>query len=87
MRRLVETTAPGVFLPDPPHDFVGRAEDLEALYAALVEKQDKALLLEGLREWVRIAVARRRFREIVRGDPELDRRNGPPPLRKLLRNK
>jgi tetratricopeptide (TPR) repeat protein len=44
MRRLAETTAPGVFLPDPPHDFVGRAEALEALYAALVEKQDKALL-------------------------------------------
>ena len=44
MRRLVETTAPGVFLPDPPHDFVGRAEGLEALYAVLVEKQDKALL-------------------------------------------
>jgi hypothetical protein len=44
MRRLTETTAPGVFLPDPPHDFVGRAEALEALYAPLVEKQDKALL-------------------------------------------
>jgi tetratricopeptide (TPR) repeat protein len=44
MRRLVGTTAPGVFLPDPPHDFVGRAETLEMLYAALVEKQDKALL-------------------------------------------
>jgi hypothetical protein len=44
MRRLVETTASGVFLPPPPHDFVGRAEALEALYAALVEKYDKALL-------------------------------------------
>jgi tetratricopeptide (TPR) repeat protein len=44
IRRLAETTAPGVFLPDPPHDFVGRAEALEMLYAALVEKQDKALL-------------------------------------------
>ena len=44
MRRLVETTAPGVFLPDQPHDFVGRAEALEALYTSLVEKQDKALL-------------------------------------------
>jgi len=44
MRRLAETGAPGVFLPDQPHDFVGRAEALEALYAALVEKQDKALL-------------------------------------------
>jgi tetratricopeptide (TPR) repeat protein len=44
MRRLAETGAPGVFLPDQPHDFVGRAEALEALYAALVDKQDKALL-------------------------------------------
>jgi len=32
------------------------------------------VLLEGLREWVRIAVARRRFREIVRDDPKLDQR-------------
>jgi hypothetical protein len=32
------------------------------------------VLLEGLREWVRIAVARRRFREIVRNDPKLDQR-------------
>jgi tetratricopeptide (TPR) repeat protein len=44
MQRLVETTVAGVFLPDPPHDFVGRAETLEMLYAALVEKHDKALL-------------------------------------------
>jgi hypothetical protein len=44
MRRLVETKAPSVFLPDPPQDFVSRTEALEALYAALVEKQDKALL-------------------------------------------
>ena len=44
MRRLAETRAPGVFLPPPPHDFVGRAEALEMLYAALVEKQDSALL-------------------------------------------
>src|SRR5271166_1867473 len=44
MRRLAETTALGVFLPPPPHDFVGRAEAVEILYAALVEKQDKALL-------------------------------------------
>jgi len=44
MRRLAEKGAPGVFLPDPPHDFVGRAKVLEELYAALVEKQDKALL-------------------------------------------
>jgi len=32
------------------------------------------VLLEGLREWVRIGVARRRFREIVRDDPKLDQR-------------
>jgi hypothetical protein len=44
MRRLAEKRAPGVFLPDPPHDFVGRAKALEELYPALVEKQDKALL-------------------------------------------
>jgi tetratricopeptide (TPR) repeat protein len=44
MRRLAKTTAPGVFLPDQPHDFVGRTEALERLYVALVEKQDKALL-------------------------------------------
>jgi hypothetical protein len=44
MRRLAETTAPGIFLPDPPQDFVGRAEALEMLYAALVEKQGRALL-------------------------------------------
>ena len=44
MRRLAETKAPGVLLPPPPHDFVGRAEALEMLYAALTEKQDKALL-------------------------------------------
>jgi hypothetical protein len=44
MRRVAEKRAPGVFLPDPPHDFVGRTEALEMLYAALVEKQDKALL-------------------------------------------
>jgi hypothetical protein len=36
MRRLAETRAPGVFLPPPPHDFVGRAEALEMLYATLV---------------------------------------------------
>jgi len=44
MRRLAETTALGVFLPPPPHDFVGRAEALEMLYAALAEKADSALL-------------------------------------------
>src|ERR1700693_1759553 len=52
MRRLTETRALGVFLPPPPHDFVGRAEALEMLYAALVEKQDKTLLYgePGLRK-------------------------------------
>jgi adenylate kinase family enzyme len=44
MRRLAETKAPGIFLPDPSQDFVGRAEALEMLYAALVEKQGRALL-------------------------------------------
>ena len=44
MRRLAETKAPGVFLPDQPQDFVGRTEALEMLYAALVEKQNKVLL-------------------------------------------
>jgi hypothetical protein len=44
MRRLAETKAPGVFLPPPPHDFVGRAEILEMLYAVLVENQGSALL-------------------------------------------
>jgi tetratricopeptide (TPR) repeat protein len=44
MRRLAETRAPGVFLPPPPHDFVGRAEDLEMLYAALKEDPGSALL-------------------------------------------
>ena len=52
MRRLAETTAPGVFLPPPPHDFVGRAEALEMLYAALAEEagQRVALRRAGLRE-------------------------------------
>jgi tetratricopeptide (TPR) repeat protein len=44
MRRLAETKAPGVFLPDPPQDFVGRPQALEMLYATLVEKQGRALL-------------------------------------------
>src|SRR5271166_4843867 len=44
MRRLAETRAPGIFLPPRPHDFVGRAEALEMLYAALVENQGSALL-------------------------------------------
>src|ERR1700757_2621911 len=44
IRRLAETKAPGIFLPDPPQDFVGRAEAFETLYATLVEKQGRALL-------------------------------------------
>ena len=44
MRRLAETGAPGVFLPPPPHDFVGRAEALEMLYATLKEEVGNALL-------------------------------------------
>ena len=40
----LQTRAPGVFLPPQPHDFVGRAEALEILYALLVEKQGSALL-------------------------------------------
>ena len=44
MRRLAKTTAPGVFLPPPPHDFVGRAEALEVLYSTLTENPGSALL-------------------------------------------
>src|SRR6202162_2227165 len=44
MRRVAEKRAPGVFLPPPPHDFVGRAEGLEMLYAALAEEAGSALL-------------------------------------------
>ena len=44
MGGLAEKKAPGIFLPDPPQDFVGRAEALEMLYTALVEKQGRALL-------------------------------------------
>src|SRR5271166_1612360 len=44
MRRVAEKRAPGVFLPPPPHDFVGRAEALEMLYAALKEEVGSALL-------------------------------------------
>ena len=52
MRRLTETKAPGVFLPPPPHDFVGRAVALEELYAALVEEQGSSVAPRraGLRE-------------------------------------
>jgi hypothetical protein len=44
MRRVAEKRAPGVFLPPPPHDFVGRTEALEMLYAALAEEASSALL-------------------------------------------
>jgi tetratricopeptide (TPR) repeat protein len=44
IRRLAETRSPGIFLPGPPQDFVGRAEAFETLYATLVEKQGRALL-------------------------------------------
>jgi TIR domain-containing protein len=44
MRRLAEKKAPRVFLPPPPHDFVGRAEALEMLYAVLAEDPGGALL-------------------------------------------
>src|ERR1700693_1866757 len=44
MRRVAEKRAPGVFLPPPPHDFVGRAEALEMLYAVLAEDPGGALL-------------------------------------------
>jgi hypothetical protein len=47
MRRLTQTDAPGVFLPPPPHDFVGRAEALEMLYVALAEEPGSALLYGG----------------------------------------
>jgi hypothetical protein len=44
MRRLAQATAPGIFLPDPPLDFVGRTETIEMLYTVLVEKHGKTLL-------------------------------------------
>jgi hypothetical protein len=47
MRRLAETKAPGVFLPLPPLDFVGRVEILEMLYVELVENRGGALLYGG----------------------------------------
>jgi len=47
MRRLAETRAPGIFLPPPPHDFVGRIEALEKLYGVLVEEQGGRALLYG----------------------------------------
>jgi hypothetical protein len=49
MRRLGETRALGVFLPPPPHDFVGRAETLEMLYGTLVENPGSALFLRRAR--------------------------------------
>jgi hypothetical protein len=42
MRRSAETKAPGVFLPPPPHDFVGRAETLEMLQHAGGEAGQRA---------------------------------------------
>ena len=42
--RLHGVSGPGVFLPPPPHDFVGRTETLEMLYAALAENPGSALL-------------------------------------------
>jgi tetratricopeptide (TPR) repeat protein len=47
MRRVSEKRGPGVFLPPPPHDFVGRADTLEMLYAVLVEEQGGNALLYG----------------------------------------
>jgi hypothetical protein len=47
MRRLAETRAPGIFLPPPPQDFVGRAAALEELYGMLVEEQGGNALLYG----------------------------------------
>jgi hypothetical protein len=47
MRRLAETRAPGVFLPPPPRDFVGRAEALETLYSVLAEDDPGSTLLYG----------------------------------------
>jgi tetratricopeptide (TPR) repeat protein len=47
MRRLAETRAPGVFLPPPPRDFVGRVEALETLYAVLAEDEPGSALLYG----------------------------------------
>jgi len=47
MRRFAKERAPVVFLPPPPHDFVGRAETLEMLYAALAEDDPGSALLRG----------------------------------------
>jgi tetratricopeptide (TPR) repeat protein len=44
MRRAVEAGGRGAFLPAPPHDFVGRAQVLETLYAGLAEEVGSALL-------------------------------------------
>jgi hypothetical protein len=44
MRLVREKKAPGVFLPPPQHDFVGRTEALVMLYAALAEEAGSALL-------------------------------------------
>jgi TIR domain/NB-ARC domain len=44
IRSVAKKKAPGVFLPPPPHDFVGRTEALELLYATLAEEAGSALL-------------------------------------------
>jgi len=45
--RLHGVSGPGVFLPPPPRDFVGRAEALETLYAVLAEDDPGSALLYG----------------------------------------
>jgi hypothetical protein len=35
---------PGLSLPPPPHDFVGRTETIETIFAAVAENSDSALL-------------------------------------------
>ena len=42
--RLHRVSDPGVFLPPPPHDFVGRSDTLEMLYTTLTEEPGSALL-------------------------------------------
>jgi hypothetical protein len=49
MRRLVETTGTGMFLPPLPHDLMGRAETLEMLYSTLVENPGRAFGLSEFR--------------------------------------
>jgi tetratricopeptide (TPR) repeat protein len=47
MRRITQTTAPGLFLPPRPQDFVGRVVALEELYRMLVGEQGGSALLYG----------------------------------------